>query len=118
MKTALETKQMDVELNAASPLAPKEEPENQRPLELCNGRIQSNGICERCFQVSMTSSAQCTRYTPAHPELSDEDIERWADEEIGLIKADMNLGGMIVKSAYRDGFIQGAKFARKKLTGK
>ena len=35
---------------------------------LCNGKINTSGICEKCYQVSQTTSGYCSRLIDIYPE--------------------------------------------------
>ena len=35
--------------------------------ELCNGKINTSGICEKCYQVSQSTSGYCSRLVDVEP---------------------------------------------------
>lgn len=35
--------------------------------EVCNGKVNTSGICEKCYQLSQTTSGYCTRLIDVVP---------------------------------------------------
>jgi len=59
-------------------------------LTTCNGKINSDGVCLKCFEVSQTTSAYCTRLIEEPtPDPLPEDIDK--DAMINLLKENKSL---------------------------
>jgi hypothetical protein len=59
--------------------------------ENCNGKIGSNGLCEKCLQPSETTSVYCLRLIPiplpsAPGEKSEGEDELWEELMIEIVK--------------------------------
>ena len=51
--------------------------------EICNGKINSNGICEKCYKVSQTTSGYCSRLIEVYPlpAMTEQEILTAAEKE-------------------------------------